>query len=248
MKTHTVLTPANIEIEYRLAGAGSRLAAFVVDFTIQMVFCLILAVVILFGIYDYRLGTLAAVEGFALGFLIISWFLIYFCYFIVSETIFNGQSVGKKIFGLRVIRDNGQPIEITQSLIRNLFKAVLDIIYIGLFFIMFSEKHQRIGDMVAGTVVVAEHFEAPIQSVVTPHMPDLNKPGMEQLKHLILNAEERELLKNYLARKMYLPESANVHLRTEWADYLSQKWQIDASTIDDQILAGLLQINEPHYN
>lgn len=251
MKIHTVLTPANIEIEYRLAGAGSRLAAFTVDFTLQIIACFILMIVILFGIYDYRFATLANVEGFALGVLIISWFLVYFCYFIVCEMTLNGQSAGKKIFGLRVIRDNGQPLGLSQSLIRNLFRAVLDIFYVGLFFILFSPKHKRIGDMVAGTVVIAEHYESVPMSPTyaegawrqSPH----NRAGMEQLKHLILQRDERDLLHLYLARKIYLPDDAVKRISRKWAEYFSKKWQIDPNMIDDELLAGLLQINEVKY-
>ncbi|MCL2398285.1 MAG: RDD family protein [Defluviitaleaceae bacterium] len=248
MKTHIILTPANIEIEYRLAGAGSRLAAFVIDFFLQIIFCLMLAVVILFGIYDYRFATLADVEGFALGFLIISWFVIYFCYFIVCEMTMNGQSVGKKLFGLRVIRDNGQPIEFPQSLARNLFRAVLDILYIGLFFILFSDKHKRIGDMVAGTIVVAEHYGKTGPSL-RPVINSSKKAGQlstEQLSHLTLSLEEQDLLQTYFARKMYLPDDGE-KLQKQWAKYFSDKWQIDAEWIDDALLTGLLQLNEGDY-
>ena len=240
MKTHTVLTPANIEIEYRLAGAGSRLAAFVVDFAIQIIMCLAVGFLILYGIYGYQFNTLANVEGFALAILIISWFVIYFCYFIVSEMSTNGQSIGKKIFGLRVIRDNGEPVELPQSLIRNLFRAVLDILYIGLFFILFSPKHKRIGDIVAGTVVICEHYES------VPLMPDYTPSiaGMEQMRHLQLSTDERNLLNMYLARKIYLPDAAAGQLTRQWAEYFSRKWRIDPALIDDELLSGLLQINE----
>ena len=247
MKTHTVLTPANVEVEYRLAGAGSRLAAFVIDFTLQIIICLLLGVLILFGIYDYRFATLANVEGFALAFLIISWFLVYFCYFIVCEMISNGQSAGKKIFGLRVIRDNGEPVGLSQSLVRNLFRAVLDIVYIGLFCILFSPQHKRIGDTVAGTVVIAEFYEnVPLRA---NHMPDShqvlhNRAAAEQLEHLVLSTEERNLLQMYMARKLNLPEEAKLRLEQQWAEYFSQKWQINAGEIDDKLLVALLQIND----
>jgi len=249
LKTHTVLTPANIEIEYRLAGAGSRLAAFVVDFSLQIILCLILAVIVLFGIYDYRMANLVdleAIEGPALAFLIISFFLIYFCYFIFCEMTMNGQSVGKKIFGLRVIRDNGQPVELSQSLVRNLFKAVLDVIYIGLFFIMFSPKHKRIGDIVAGTVVIAEHYDSANAPLRSDNMPNPKRAGMEQLKHLILSPKERDLLHMYMARKMYLPDGGAA-LQRQWSEYLSEKWQYPNIKIDDELLAGLLQLNEVDY-
>ena len=250
MKTHIVLTPANIEIEYRLAGAGSRLAAFTIDFTLQIISCLLLGAVILFGIYSYRFNTLGGLEGSALALLIISWFLVYFCYFIICEMTMNGQSIGKKIFGLRVIRDNGQPVRLQDSLIRNLFKAVLDILYIGLFFILFSPKHKRIGDMVAGTVVVAEHYDNIGLSLQPTHLSNLNRTGraaVEQLPNLILSPEEHDLLNKYMTRKIYLPEASKQNLQRQWAKYFSQKWQVEANLIDDALLVGLLQLNDADY-
>ena len=246
MKIHTVLTPANIEIEYRLAGAGSRLAAFVVDFVLQILLCLLLAAVVLFGVFDYRMDTLAGLEGYALGFLIISCFLIYFCYFIVLEMCMNGQSVGKKIFGLRVMRDNGQALTLQHSLVRGLFRAVLDVLYVGLFFILFSPQHKRIGDIVAGTVVIAEHYDntAPLR---TSAPPNTQRAGMEQLKNLILSPKECDLLHAYMARKLYLSDDAKKHLQHQWSEYLSNKWQIDPAQIDEELLSGLLQLNEVDY-
>ena len=97
--------------------------------------------------------------------------------------------------------------------------------------------------MVAGTVVIAEHYEhVPFSPANIP-----NRPGMEELKHLMLKTEERDLLHLYLARKMYLPDEADASVMKHWAEYLSKKWQIDASLIDDKLLAGLLQINEVKY-
>ena len=240
MKTITILTPANIEIEYRLAGAGSRLAAFTVDLIIQLILCAAFGFVILYGIYGYRFNTLATVEGFALALLIISWNIIYFCYFIICEMTTNGQSVGKKLFGLRVIRDNGEPVELSQSMTRNMFRAVLDIFYIGLFFILFSPNHKRVGDIVAGTVVICEHYES------IPLLPDYtpNISGYEELRHLQLTANEKNLLSIYFARKVYLSDDAGEQIRKQWADHFSKKWRIDPLMIDDELLKGLLTINE----
>ncbi|MCL1997833.1 MAG: RDD family protein [Turicibacter sp.] len=242
MKIYSVLTPANIEVEYRLAGAGSRLAAFVIDFTIQLIICLLLAIIILFGIYSYTFATLDAVEGFALSFLIVSVFFVYFCYFIIFEMILTGQTPGKKIFGLRVISDNGQPVSLSQSLVRNLFKAVLDIIYIGIIVIMFSEKHKRLGDMVAGTIVVAEHYEPiPLRDRSGNFS---NVSSLEQFKHLQLTQEEVDLLHIYEARKIYLPDYAKSELVAEWASYLAKKWNIDANLVDDELLVAVLKLND----
>ena len=129
-------------------------------------------------------------------------------------------------------------------MVRNLFRAVVDIMYIGLFFILFSEKSKRIGDIVAGTVVVAEYYEnVPLRS---KNPPASRRAGLEQLSHLKLSTEEQDLLHMYLARKMYLPDNGE-NLKNQWAEYFSQKWQIESSIIDDALLAALLQLNEGEY-
>ncbi|MCL2049510.1 MAG: RDD family protein [Defluviitaleaceae bacterium] len=154
MKTITIITPSNIELEYRLAGVGSRLAAFIIDYLLQVLMSLLVVFGIMYGIDYALLGN--DVSGVALGISMVSVFVIQTGYFIVMELVTNGQSVGKRIFGLRVIRDNGQPIGFTQSLVRGLLRSSLDMLYVGLFVIMFSKRCKRLGDMAAGTVVVAE--------------------------------------------------------------------------------------------
>ncbi|MCL2603909.1 MAG: RDD family protein [Defluviitaleaceae bacterium] len=157
MKTITVITPANIEIEYRLAGVGSRLAAFVIDYTLQMLAVILTGCVILLGFDRWLFGN-PYPSGKALGAVLIAFFVMHFGYFILFEMVMNGQSPGKKIFGLRAIRENGEPVRINDIIIRALFRSSVDMLYAGLFTIMFSKRHKRLGDMAAGTVVVSEHY------------------------------------------------------------------------------------------
>jgi uncharacterized RDD family membrane protein YckC len=158
METIIIITPANIEVEYRLANAGSRSAAFLIDLALQMTVIVSLASVVLFGIMGLRFSTLHEAGGASLGFVLVSAFAIQFGYFIFCELAMNGQSAGKRIFKLRVIGDNGQPVTLSQSLIRNLLRPSVDMLYVGLFIILFSKKHKRLGDMAAGTIVVSEHW------------------------------------------------------------------------------------------
>jgi len=249
MKTHVVLTPANIEIEYRLAGAGSRLAAFVIDFMIQLSMIAVITIFTLLAVFgptfDFVIGN---ISGVVFGLLIISWFVIYFCYFILLEMLMNGQSIGKKLFGLRVICDNGQPVGLLQSMIRNFFKALFDIFYIGIFVIMFSKKHKRVGDMVAGTIVVAEHY-GNIGVPLRPNLQTKQEEYYEEINHefasIILNEDEKEMLHAYLARKHRL-ETNDLHIKI--VNYFSQKWQIDPLQINDELLAVLLRRSEQLLN
>ena len=243
MKTHIVLTPANIEIEYRLAGAGSRLAAFVIDFLIQLSLGTVITIFTLFAVFGRTFEAITNASGFVLGFLIITWFVIYFCYFILLEMLMNGQSIGKRMFGLRVICDNGQPVGLLQSMIRNFFKALFDIFYIGIFVILFSKKHKRVGDMVAGTIVVAEHYgnigvplRPSLQTNTEVHYEEINLP--DEFAEISLNEDEKEILYAYLARKNQM-EVNDVHKKLQ--DYFYKKWQVDPLQINDELLTTLLK-------
>ncbi|MDR1688507.1 MAG: RDD family protein, partial [Clostridiales bacterium] len=153
----TITTPDNIEIEYRLAGAGSRLGASVVDFLMQILAIAALVLTIFFTAFQGETSNLDNLDdaGWIVGIALLAIFLIFYGYYIFAEVYMNGQTVGKKIYGLRVIKENGQPINFSQSLIRNILKLTLDFTGVGVIMIMFSKKCKRLGDMAASTIVVA---------------------------------------------------------------------------------------------
>jgi len=220
MKTITIVTPANIEVEYRLAGAGSRLAAFLVDYFIQVLLNIFAAIIILWWFDRVIFGNTGNPSGRALGVFMIFMFIVHFGYFIVSEMTMNGQSIGKRIFGLRVIRDNGQPIEFWQSLVRGLIRGSLDMIYIGLFIILFSKKHKRLGDMAAGTIVISEHYEEdePALFGSVPEWPSfLPDP-------FLLTPEERQLTEEWLSRRNDLPDGGAA-IGNKLVEYLQKKYK-----------------------
>jgi len=154
----TILTPDNIEIEYRLAGPGSRTAAMVIDLLLQ---CLAMVAVYVIALYTLMDGSLVYARpeqsAWFAAIIIFSVFVIFYGYYVVAEVSMNGRTIGKKILGLRVIRENGAPITLTQSLIRNIIKLFIDMSGVGVITIMFSKKCKRLGDMAASTIVIAEN-------------------------------------------------------------------------------------------
>jgi len=200
MKTITIITPANIEVEYRLAGAGSRLAAFIIDFILQTLGILFMAFMV-WG-FDYHVLRGTQIRSGSISFILVGAFVIHFGYFIVCELLMNGQTLGKKVFGLRAIRENGRPLEFTQSLIRGLVRSSADIIYVGLVSILFHPQHKRLGDMAAGTVVVSENYNNLYQpSVTVDTWPSFFPDSAD------LNAAERKLAEEWLRRR----DSMNEH-------------------------------------
>lgn len=199
MKTITIITPANIELEYRLAGAGSRMAAAMIDTLLQFLAIILFAVALFGGAHQLENAGISVRYSTVYAIFIVIQFIIYFGYFITCEMMMNGQTIGKRLFGLRTIRDNGQPIEFAQSLMRGIIRATVDT-FTGVFVILFSKKHKRIGDMAAGTLVVIENsnndFALSIRNWTLPE-------GVPAL--IDMTAEERSIVEAWLLRKDDLP-------------------------------------------
>lgn len=217
MQNITITTPDNIEIEYRLAGTGSRLAAVMVDFIV--IFFILLMLTLLLG---------SSAGGWLGGTMLIGYFIVIFGYFIIAELVTKGQSVGKRLFGLRVIRENGLAIGLTQTVVRNLFRYFVDILGIGLVSVFFSTKCKRIGDMAASTIVVLENTSV-LEDLVQP------VPTAEQnfYWHTLLTKEEYALLKDYLHRRDQFKQGADI-LRTQWVDYLNKKEAFADEPLDEE--------------
>ncbi|MCL2386959.1 MAG: RDD family protein [Defluviitaleaceae bacterium] len=241
MKTITIITPSNIEVEYRLAGAGSRLASFLIDFMVQGLIFIAIVLIVLFGFDRVIFGNTDYPSGVALGIVMVTWFVLQFGYFVICELSMQGQSIGKRIFGLRVIRDNGQPLEFSQSLIRGLLRTSADMMYIGIFIILFSKKHKRLGDMAAGTLVVSERYNETYQpSLVnaTPHWPsflpnrDLLTPSELQLTEEWLH-RRNQMLDGGAAVGERLAEYFAKYKQVEEPEEVNELWKQDiANTVD----------------
>ena len=177
-------TPENVAFGYTVAGIGSRFLAALVDT------CLI---IILQGIVNFTLLLLAPNllgdelngEGNALLWLGALFGLIAFAflwgYYIFFEMLWNGQSPGKRWAGLRVIRANGTPITLTESIIRNLVRLVdfLPAYYgVGVVTMFIDSQSRRLGDLAAGTLVVRDRAPVTLESLAAqPVAPPPGQPA-----------------------------------------------------------------------
>jgi uncharacterized RDD family membrane protein YckC len=150
MNTISITTSQNIELEYELGSLGDRIIGRILDFIVLIAYGIIIFVVIGFGNLERFMNNNA-------------WFIVIFIvipvvfYDLLSEIFLNGQSLGKKIMGIKVISLNGNQPSFGQYLIRWLFRIV-DFSFSGSFVALITvaatEKKQRLGDIVAGTVLV----------------------------------------------------------------------------------------------
>ena len=145
----------NIRLELPYAGAGSRVMAGVIDYS------LFYGVSVALGIAALALlavtGGLAALEGFG-GWVVAIALLIFFVFesfwFAAQEIAMSGQTLGKRALGLRTIAAQGHSASTVALLLRNLVK-LLDIL-VGGWFLVFDRRSRRLGDRLGGTVVVHE--------------------------------------------------------------------------------------------
>jgi len=245
MKSIFVTTPDNIKVEYRLAGAGSRVGAAVVDTAIQstaFLIILLIAVSVAFDfnadIFDQTLERLTNIG--AVVFLL--YFIIFFGYFLIFEIITKGQTPGKKIFGLRTIRANGQPITFIQSIIRNVVRVTIDNMGLGVIMMLFSKNHTRLGDILASTLVISEN---PSKYTTESLLWRPETFGYDdRIRHVInseysITPEEYEIIKDYFARKDdFLENGRYAEIRVR--EYFSQKFGIDKNAVDRTFLERLM--------
>jgi len=150
-------TPEQIPLELPLAGIGSRFLALAVDTCIQVAGGAILGgAAYASGLRGTRIAAAGAWTGAVMVFLL---FLLQSGYFAIFEAVWNGQTPGKRWMHLRVIEDSGRPVTVYEAVARNLLRVIDSIpaLYgVAILSALLSPKSQRLGDHVAGTVVVRE--------------------------------------------------------------------------------------------
>ncbi|AZO95436.1 RDD family protein [Halocella sp. SP3-1] len=215
MKKIELTTPENIDVEYTLADLGSRVAAAVIDLAIQGFLLILLAIaIVLIVIYapDFWDEYLAWI--IAISILINA--VISYAYYIFMELNMNGRTPGKKILKLRTIRNNGQPLTLKHSAIRNLFRVFLDMLGVGVVSIFFTKEHKRIGDFAASTIVVVE------KDIPYPITLE-NLPEDSLFNSLHLSEEDNKLLQDYFVRKNTIINSSILKNKLEY--YLTNKYE-----------------------
>jgi uncharacterized RDD family membrane protein YckC len=205
-----VITPENTVVTYQLAGLVTRTAALLIDLLIQALLIVLLTIInSSFQNVGFGLDHLVSFLGF------IAAFCVMFVYSIFFEMVWGGRTPGKRLLGLRVVRDGGYPINITSSCIRNILKfADLGVLIMpsgsstmfmglpGLLSVFLSPQYKRIGDYAAGTVVIHDQILAQELS------PESRKPG-PLAEHLIptirnidrLSHRDYQAIRRLLARR-----------------------------------------------
>jgi uncharacterized RDD family membrane protein YckC len=164
-ETHYIDTPEQVGLEYSVAGVGSRFVAALLDALIVFAFYFLEGILLaLFLSGAGNADKLDALGKWFIAFFVFINFAVFWGYFALFEAYWHGQTPGKRAMKLRVIKDSGRQITLFESLARNLLRVVdyLPSLYlVGVITMLCNRRNQRLGDLVAGTIVVHERLDEP---------------------------------------------------------------------------------------
>jgi uncharacterized RDD family membrane protein YckC len=228
---YTLETPENIEVEFDLAGLGSRFCAMFIDSLLIALIVIVLIVLIM--VLDIASVPVMTRSGPGVGhwagwLLAMVWIvvavLVFDGYFIVFELVMRGQTPGKKAMKIRVIRDDGTPTTINEILLRNILRLVdfLPAGYaVGAVAMFCSPLCQRLGDIAAGTIVVKE---GQLDYRASADKKYVLGPAATAVPNSELTPEERRLLTGFLQRRVELLPQAREALAERLARPLYEKY------------------------
>ena len=233
-ETLKIQTPEHVGFRYVLAGLGTRSTAFLVDTVVRGLFILLIFLVVmllarLLPEFDPT-GIFAVIPKtwfLALG--VLAYGVVDLGYFLIFEALWSGQTPGKRMQKLRVIKVNGQPIGWLESAIRNILRAVdllLGFYPLGLFVMFLSSRSQRIGDYAAGTVVIVERRrDVPMDKTRLRSTSKLNLPELE-LHVSTLAPKQYQVIRSFLQRREAMEGTHRRDLARLLTHRLMKRWGI----------------------
>ena len=223
-----VETADHVVLRYDLAGAGTRGSAAIIDglLSLLMVFGLSIAAVLIGSRLPPSVATQLA--GVAAFLILLSWV----AYFVLLEWLWNGQTIGKRRAGLRVIGPDGEPARFTAVLIRNLVRLV-DFLpgwyALGVVMIFLTPGSQRLGDLAAGTYVVRAPKPRLDWLSLRTLEPGQTAPGASVTGASVrLSGESQRLVREFVARERTL----SLADRTKLAAIIARPLRAAAPDID----------------
>ncbi len=232
----------NIGLSLGLAGMGNRMLAFLLDSLITGLLSFAVVVVFIF------LGLLSGSETMiyvAIAALTLILFVIQYGYFIIFELIWHGQTPGKRVLRIKVVREDGRPIGFAASFLRNIMR-IADMLptgyAVGLISMFVSSREKRLGDIVGGTIVVKEPRAAlpVIPARVLPHSGSSRTDswGLEKRVHQLSTAET-ELIGEYLERRYTLEHETRSRLSRDLAERFARRFDLELPADAEKFLEYL---------
>ena len=231
-------TPENVTLTYRLAGPAVRIQAFLDD--------LVLRAALLFGGFIALLVGGFVSFGISLGLYFVLWFAIDWFYFGLCEGLFRGKTLGKHLFGLRVIKEEGYPITLWAALLRNFVRAADSLPYslygCGFVTMLVAGRFRRLGDLVARTVVIEERRVAvPREPIILEKIEPLPR---SELGGYVPTGQTLALIEEYLGRRHVLTYQRGHALAQVLAKPLARKLNFsgDGQLVEKYPMAFLARV------
>lgn len=178
MQTVPIQTAQNVTIEYETAGVGERILAVMVDYII--IFSYAFAVVFAYLYFEDYIKDIAVVYFMLLAIPVV-------CYDLICEIAMDGQSFGKKLIRIKVVKLDGRQPSVSSYLLRWVLRIV-DISLMGgavaVFTILLNGKGQRLGDIAAGTTVIRLSQRVKISDTILVPIDENYKPAFPEAGRL----------------------------------------------------------------
>jgi uncharacterized RDD family membrane protein YckC len=215
-----IVTPEGVLLEFETASVGSRALAQALDLTVQFGVLVFLSIIasLLVGAGDTTVQVVVLTVGF---------FLVTFGYPVLLEVRWRGQTVGKRVVGLRVVTVEGSPVSLRHAAIRSILQFVdfylppIGVVATGS--VLLSRNNQRLGDLFAGTIVLRERTGAAFPIPVS--FPPL--PGYDGYARSLdvgsITPYQYAVVRSFLIRVNDLTPAARAHIGTRLANAVAKR-------------------------
>lgn len=224
----TIETPEQIDLEFPVAGLGSRGMALLIDSVIQLI--VVIIVIVLAELISPDLSRYWVTAGkWMIAAVIFFIFCLYWGYYAIFEAFWNGQTPGKRQAHIRVIAISGRPINVFETIARNFLRAI-DSQFgyaVGAIAIAVDKRNRRLGDMVAGTVVVHELQEQGDSYWYSQQTTAAVATSVEAIT--AMTAQEFQLIETFLNRRLDLPYEQRQATAISIADRIGTRLNVPAA-------------------
>lgn len=235
-----IVTPENIAFQYCIAGPFRRLPAYLVDVLLRtaVIVAALIGVALVFGA--------RGMPGLGLGMTLVAWFVLDWFYGGLFETYWNGQTPGKRLMRIRVVSDEGQPINGLQAVLRNFLRSVdaMPVVFVaptyllGLFSSSMNNRFQRLGDLAAGTMVIVEEPQRHY-GVARVSEPEAIRLAAELPANLVISRSLARALSSYVQRRQAFAWRRRAEIAMHVAEPMRQKLGLPPGTSHDLLLCAL---------
>jgi uncharacterized RDD family membrane protein YckC len=262
-------TPEQVDLRFPIAGIGSRFLAILADTVLQTIALVVIVLVfsLLVSAAPHIRGT-SNLAGTGAKWLVagifLFYFLLYWGYFSLFEAFWNGQTPGKRLCKIRVIKDSGRQITLFEALARNLIRIIdmLPSFYlVGVITMLCNREQKRLGDLVAGTIVVHERSdEQPLlnhnsrtftaslypQPLETPRQPESSLVPADAIARL--DANDLNVIDTFFSRALDLDLDKRAEIAGRIAQRMSAKMQVPlpAGTPPERVLESIAHAKRAH--